>query len=107
VDRFWICHWLFRNWRPEIQREGQPVRLAGSNSFRKRGVSVGDSVYIVSLGAGQLYLGGRMVVERIVSRREALRLWDDDDLYDDAEEWAVGPEGSARCSASIVGCPPH
>jgi len=94
VDRFWVCHWLFRNWRPDTQREGQPVRLAGSNIFRKRGVSAGDSVYIVSLGAGQLYLGGRMVVERFVSRPEALLLWNDDDLYDDAVKWVVGPEQS-------------
>jgi hypothetical protein len=89
--RFWTCHWQFRYWRPDINREGQPCCSSGSNSFRKRGVSAGDSVYIISLSAGQLYLGGRMLVKRIVSRPEAVRLWNTDNLYD-AEEWAVDPE---------------
>ena len=56
---------------------------------------VGDSVYIVSLRAGQLYLGGRMMVKQIISRSEAVRLWNDDNLYD-AEEWAVDPEQAGR-----------
>jgi hypothetical protein len=50
-------------------------------------------VYIVSLSAGQLYLGGRIVVKRIVSRPEAVRLWNNDNLYD-AEEWIVDSEES-------------
>lgn len=93
MNSVWTCHWRFRYWRPDINREGRPVCSSGSNSFRKRGVSVGDSVYIVSLSAGQLYLGGRMVVQRIVSRPEAVRLWNNDSLYD-AEEWIVDPEES-------------
>ena len=93
MNRFWTCHWQFRYWRPDINQEGRPVCSSGSNSFRKRGVSVGDSVYIVSLSAGQLYLGGRMVVQRIASRAEAVRLWNNDNLYD-AEEWIVDSKES-------------
>ncbi|MCY3022271.1 MAG: hypothetical protein NTW87_24940 [Planctomycetota bacterium] len=59
--------------------------------FKKRGVSVGDTAYIVSLSAGQLYLGGRMTVKRIISRAEALRLWNNEDVYD-ADEWIVDPD---------------
>ncbi len=66
---------------------------SGSNNFHKRGVSVGDSVYIVSLSEGQLYLGGRMIVTEIISRQEAVRRWKEDNLYD-AEEWIVGLEES-------------
>jgi hypothetical protein len=91
VTRFWTCHWQFRLWRDDINAEFAPVCLSASNSFTKRGVSVGDTVYIVSLSGGQLYLGGRMVVKRIVSREEAVRLWDNGNLYD-AEEWIVDPE---------------
>jgi hypothetical protein len=91
VARFWTCHWQFRLWRDDINTEFEPVCSSGSNSFTKRGVSVGDSVYIVSLAGGQLYLGGRMVVKRIVTREEAVRLWDDDNLYD-AAEWIVDPD---------------
>ena len=87
--RFWTCHWQFRYWRADINQEWAPLRSSGSNSFHKRGVSVGDTVYIISLSEGQLYLGGRMVVQRIVSRAEAVRLLNSDNLYDaevDAEE---------------------
>lgn len=62
MTRFWTCHWQFRYWRPDINREGQPVCSSGSNSFVRRGVSVGDVVYVISLSGGQLYLGGRMMV---------------------------------------------
>ncbi|MFO0968161.1 MAG: hypothetical protein U0793_21605 [Gemmataceae bacterium] len=89
--RFWTCHWQFRYWRDEVNREYVPVCSAGSNNFRKRGVSPGDVVYIVSLGGGRLYLGGRMTVKRIVSRPEALRLWKNENLYD-ADEWIVDPD---------------
>jgi hypothetical protein len=93
VARFWTCHWQYRYWRDDINTEYEPVCSSGSNSFLKRGVSLGDAVYIVSLGAGQLYLGGRMVVKQIVSRPEAVRLWNDPNLYD-AEEWIVDPDKS-------------
>lgn len=88
---FWTCHWRFHCWRPDINQEGCPVCSCGSNSFRKRGVSLGDIVYIISLREGHLYLGGRMLVKRIVSRPEAVRLLHTDNLYD-AEEWVVDPE---------------
>jgi hypothetical protein len=93
MSRFWTCHWQVRYWRPDVNREGQPVCSSGSNNFGKRGVSVGDIVYIVSLSAGQLYLGGRMTVKRILSRPEAVLLWNNHNLYD-AEEWIVDPDQS-------------
>lgn len=91
MTRFWTCHWQFRYWRPDINREGQPICSCGSNTFTKRGVSVGDIVYVISLSKGQLYLGGRMTVKRVVSRRQALHLLRNDNLYD-AREWIVDPD---------------
>lgn len=91
MPRFWTCHWQFRYWRPEINGEGGSVASSGSNIFRKRGVSVGDVAYVISMGSGQVYLGGRMVVKKIISREEAAQLWDSDSLYD-ATEWIVDPD---------------
>lgn len=87
MARFWTTHWQFRYWRGDINTEYTPVR-SGSNSYRKRGVTVGDVVYIVSLRAGYLYLGGRMTVKQILTRPEAVRLWSNSNLYD-AREWIV------------------
>jgi hypothetical protein len=93
MTRFWTCHWQKRFWRPDVNREHAPCCSSGSNSFRKRGVSVGDLAYIISITEGQLLLGGRMTVKRIVSRDEAVRIWGSENLYD-AEEWIVDEEES-------------
>jgi hypothetical protein len=90
MSRYWTCHWQNRLWRHEVNPEGQPLDSSGSNNFRKRGVSVGDVAYIVSLKAGQLYLGGRMTVKQIVSRQDAVRLFKTENLYE-AEDWIIDP----------------
>jgi len=51
-------------------------------------VSIGDVVYVITLADGLLYLGGRMTVGEIVSRREAVRFCGTDDLYP-AKEWII------------------
>jgi hypothetical protein len=82
MPRFWTTYWQFRYWNPDVNQDGLLLSRSGSNIYRARGVSVGDTVYVVSLGEGQLYLGGRMVVGKIVSREEAVRLADNEGLYD-------------------------
>lgn len=90
MARFWACHWQFRYWRPDINREGQPIRGSGGNRYTSRGIvgGRGHSAYIVSIHDGQLYLGGRMTVSRIVSRDEAVRIRGTDQLYP-ADEWLI------------------
>lgn len=106
--RYWTCHWQFKYWNSDNNSEGEPVCSSGSNMFRKRGVSKGDTVYIVSLSDGQLYLGGRMIVKDILTRDEAVKLWKYDGLFDNTE-WIVDPneEGTVlhlhrRLSPDIV-----
>jgi 5-methylcytosine-specific restriction endonuclease McrA len=89
MARFWTHHWQRRYWRHDVNRPG-PVCSSGSNSFRKRGVSIGDTAYIISLSDGHLLLGGRMTIQRIVSRDEAVRFWGTKKLYP-AEEWIIDP----------------
>ena len=86
--RYWTCHWRNRFWRNDINREYSPCCSSGSNSFRKRGLSLGNVVYIVSMMDGQLLLGGRMTVNRIVSRNEAVQILGNGNLYD-ADEWII------------------
>ena len=90
--RYWTSYWREGSWAVNV--EYKPVSFSGSNSFRKRGVSVGDVIYIVSQLSGQLLLGGRMTVGDIVSRDEAARIRKRNDLYD-VDEWVVGERGSA------------
>jgi hypothetical protein len=93
VVRFWTCHWQNRLWHPDINEEYDPVDCSASNSFTKRGVSIGDFVYIISLAEGKLMLGGRMVVGQIVSHKEALRILRTENLYE-ADEVVIAEEGT-------------
>jgi hypothetical protein len=91
LGRFWTTHWRFRNWPQDY--DGKPLRRTAGDSFGKRDISIGDTVYIISLNDGQLYLGGRLVVKQIISRQKAIKLYDDKLLYP-AKEWVVALEHS-------------
>jgi 5-methylcytosine-specific restriction endonuclease McrA len=95
MTRYWICHWQNRTWCDEVNGpEYKAVRGSLSNSFRRRCVSVGDVAYVVSLIDGQLFLGGRMTVSRIISRDEAVRTSGNDNLYP-AEECIIDEKGGS------------
>ena len=53
---------------------GKPINHTAGNQFHRRRVRPGDYVYDVTLKDGQLFLIGRMQVEKIVSYREAEKL---------------------------------
>lgn len=50
-------------------------------------------MYVVSLRSGQLLLGGRMTVDRVVPRDKAVRILRNDNLYD-TDDWVIAREGS-------------
>jgi len=89
ATRYWTSYWKRQNW-PVNEEYGHLRRSRGA--FRKRGVSIGDVLYIISQRAGQLLLGGRMTVGRFVAREEAVRI-SQRNLYDTGE-WVVAQEGS-------------
>lgn len=92
--RYWAVHWQNKFWRPDINNEGELISCSAGNTFRKRGVSSGDVVFVVSLVEGQLMLGGRMVVGQILTNRdEAIKLIDNENLYE-ADEYLVSVEKS-------------
>jgi 5-methylcytosine-specific restriction endonuclease McrA len=92
TQRFWTSHWQYRLWRTEVNTAFVPLRCSGSNHYRQRGVSVGDVVYILSIHNGQLYVGGRIPVAKIVSRTQAIRLIGRETLYH-ADDWVIPPQG--------------
>ena len=88
--RYWTSYWKKRNWRVNPPY----VALSASGGwFKQRPIEEGHIVYIVSMNAGQLLLGGRLEVGRLVSRLEAVRLLKRDNLYD-AQDWIIAKTGS-------------
>jgi hypothetical protein len=71
---------------------GAPLCRAGG-LFSKRGVSEGHVLYVISQRAGKLLLGGRMIVDEIVPREDAVRRFKNDDLYP-AGEWVIARQNS-------------
>jgi hypothetical protein len=94
MKRFWTCYWQNCTWRPDVNAEYEPTRSSLSDTFRKHGVSVGDVAYIVSLIDGQLFLGGRITVSRIVSRARAVRILGHSNLWR-AKECIIDDEGGS------------
>lgn len=93
TTRFWAYHWQNRYWRRDVNPEYMPVGHSAGNSFRKRGIAKGDVVYVISLIDGQLMLGGRMTVDRIINYEEAVAHFGDENFYEAAEH-LIGVEGS-------------
>jgi predicted HNH restriction endonuclease len=89
--RYWTSYWRYPNWAKNAEYES--VAVSGGNSFRRCGVSAGDVLYVISQLSGQLLLGGRLTVGDIVSRDEAVRITQNNELYD-VDEWVVGEQGS-------------
>jgi hypothetical protein len=85
AKRYWTSYWREQNWTANTEYE--PLGFSGG-SFERRGVARGDAVYIISQRSGQLLLGGRLIVEEIISRDAAVRCRGRSDLYP-AKEWVV------------------
>lgn len=87
MTRSWTYLWKNEMWikKTEDLRFGEKyLRYAAGDQFTKRGVSPGDSVFIVTVRKGIVYLGGVIRVELVTDRKTAAqalglqndRLWD-------------------------------
>jgi hypothetical protein len=93
----WTHYWTHEtveNARHSIAN-GAPDRLkhAAGNMFRKRGVSSGDTVYIVNLYHGDLRVIGRQTVQAVVNQRKAEQMLGTKDLWK-ADDHLVALPGS-------------
>jgi hypothetical protein len=81
----------------EAGYEGEPADIAAGNVFTKRGIRGGDTVYIVCVNKGNVYLIGRMKVRRIWQReaweagpgRDHPGLWEGDEVIEGEEGGGV------------------
>lgn len=97
MKQYFTTYWKYPDESRNQQTPFTPVQVSGSNVYQQRGVRFGDSVYVVSAKAinGDLcpYIFGRIQVERLVSRSEAVELSGECDLWD-ADEWLWDPRGT-------------
>lgn len=84
-SRFWMTYWEQDTWRYNEEQEGELFRHTAGDNFSRRGVSVGDVVYLVSISNGTLLLGGRMTVGRMLEHEQAIEEYGDQNLYEAKE----------------------
>lgn len=86
--------------------DGQPLEHIAGNLFKKRGVEVGDIVYVVTVLSGNLFLCGKLKVGKICDVREAARDLNCEprDLWE-ASEHIVASEATSMCFDRSVPLP--
>jgi len=64
-------------WKREMVEHGEGtfVGHTAANSFRQRGVTAGDRLYVISIAGGRLRVVGRLDVEDIVTQQRANELF--------------------------------
>ena len=91
---------LTRYWRNDTWNQaadysdaGDRLDHAAGNQFSSRGVERGDDIYVISVFEGNMYLLGRMQVDRICDQEEAERLMDRE-LWSASEHVIARDEGT-------------
>ena len=63
MDRYFTHYWDDRTWEQyRANHEGLSLDRVMGNQFFKKGVAIGDMVFVVHVRTGQMYLAGRMEV---------------------------------------------
>jgi hypothetical protein len=93
MPRYFTHYWKNGTWYSNQGYEGEPCNHLAGNMFRKRNVAREDFIYVVTVQEGQLFLGGRMQIDEIISRDRAIELLGTDDLWE-AEEQVIAIPGT-------------
>ena len=73
--------WFEEQEELEINPNARFFDYTASSLFLKRGVSVGDYLYLVTVISGRLYLAGKMEIGEIVSLAGAVRRFEGERLF--------------------------
>lgn len=73
--------WFEEQAELESNPQARLFDYTASSLFLKRGVSVGDNLYLVTVISGRLYLAGKMEIGEIVSLAEATRRFAGERLF--------------------------
>jgi hypothetical protein len=98
MERYFTNYWTNETWDYNVGRmlndSERKLRHTASNMFRKRGVSEGDSLYIITVKWGQLLLLCKLTVSDMCGYEEAVRLLENEDLWP-AEDHVIAKSPAA------------
>ncbi|MFB1486960.1 MULTISPECIES: hypothetical protein [unclassified Thiocapsa] len=114
MKNYFTYLWTNARWKQKCESSNERSRLlsyAASENFRKRGVEPGSTVFIVTVLGGELYLGGSILVSKMMTHAEAKNFLDlpEQDLWR-AEDYIVAEKGKEmimRCDNKIPAAIAH
>lgn len=99
MSRYFTHYWQNSTWfhNQDVNAGGDLLDHIAGNLFTKRGVGVGDVIYVVTVLSGNLYLCGKMVAAKICDAHQAARYLgcQAEDLWE-ASEHIVAAEATPR-----------
>jgi hypothetical protein len=99
MKRYFTHYWKNSTWNNQIEGfdrdSDHTLQHTAANMFRKREVSKGDSVYIITVKQGQLLLLCKLTVADVCGYEKAARLLKDENL------WSAGDHIVAEYPAPI------
>ena len=90
MSKYFTYLWKNDEWKRKVKDLDQNLIYAASNQFSERGVKVEDTLFIVTVLDGCLYLGGKIIIKQITNRSTAASLLslNEADLWK-ASEYAI------------------
>jgi hypothetical protein len=101
MTRYFTTYWTKGPWE---RLAYETVHHAASNEFAKRGVQVGDHLYVVHYEAREVFVGARLVVGRIMTRAEAAAAFgvEEDEVWDARDHVLANPDYVQRLDPNRV-----
>lgn len=89
-------YWTNKTWEynQEYTSDGELINHTAGNLFKKRGVEIGDAVYIVTVIKGKLFVSAKTIVRKICSEAEAARILNDSNLWENATDHIITSEST-------------
>jgi hypothetical protein len=83
-ERSYTTYWKNETWDDHASEipNGDPLDHTASNKFRDRGVSARDSVYVVTVKQGRLFVAGKMIVGQVCGRADAEKILGTTNVWD-------------------------
>jgi len=104
MSRYFTHYWQNSTWRNAQERgNGQSLKHIAGNLFKKRGVAVGDVLYVVTVLSGTLFLCGKLRVGKICDVYQAAKDLDCEpqDLWEASEHIVASDATPMRFDQSI------
>lgn len=94
--KYFTHYWSNKTWEREKSRNlvGELLDHTAGNLFKKRGVEIGDAVYIVTVIKGKLFVSAKTIVRKICSETEAARILNDSNLWENATDHIIASEST-------------